>query len=81
MIMMQINKAFNICINKAEYRMTFEYKTIEKPIENTLLKEKGSKFIGFAYPVNNESELKNALEKVGKNILRQLITVMLSEWG
>ncbi|CAH0265671.1 YigZ family protein [Chryseobacterium sp. Bi04] len=44
--------------------MTFEYKTIEKPIENTLLKEKGSKFIGFAYPVNNESELKTALEKV-----------------
>jgi len=44
--------------------MTFEYKTIEKPIENTLLKEKGSKFIGFAYPVNNESELKAALEKV-----------------
>ena len=44
--------------------MTFEYKTIEKPIENTLLKEKGSKFIGFAFPVNNEVELKNALEKV-----------------
>jgi uncharacterized YigZ family protein len=44
--------------------MTFEYKTIEKPIENTLLKEKGSKFIGFAFPVNNEEELKNALEKV-----------------
>jgi uncharacterized YigZ family protein len=44
--------------------MTLEYKTIEKPIENTLLKEKGSKFIGFAFPVNNEEELKNALEKV-----------------
>ncbi|WP_415325575.1 IMPACT family protein [Chryseobacterium sp. MMS23-Vi53] len=44
--------------------MTFEYKTIEKPIENTLLKEKGSKFIGFAFPVNNEVELKNALEKI-----------------
>lgn len=44
--------------------MTFEYKTIEKPIENTLLKEKGSKFLGFAYPVNNERELKAALEKV-----------------
>ncbi|MDQ0595577.1 putative YigZ family protein [Chryseobacterium ginsenosidimutans] len=42
----------------------FEFKTIEKPIENTLLKEKGSKFIGFAFPVNNEEELKNALEKV-----------------
>ncbi|UFH33482.1 YigZ family protein [Chryseobacterium sp. C-71] len=44
--------------------MIHEYKTIEKPIENTLLKEKGSKFIGFAFPVNNETELKNALEKV-----------------
>ncbi len=44
--------------------MQFEYKTIEKSIENTLLKEKGSKFIGFAFPVNNEKELKNALEKV-----------------
>lgn len=44
--------------------MQFEYKTIEKPIENILLKEKGSKFIGFAYPVYNEEELKNALEKV-----------------
>ena len=39
--------------------MTFEYKTIESPIENTLLKEKGSKFIGFAYPVTNEKELKS----------------------
>ncbi|EJL69969.1 IMPACT family protein [Chryseobacterium populi] len=42
----------------------FEYKTIEKPIENTLLKEKGSKFIGFAFPVSNEGELKRALEKI-----------------
>lgn len=44
--------------------MTFEYKTIEKPVENVLLKEKGSKFIGFAYPANNEEELKNVLEKI-----------------
>lgn len=44
--------------------MLHEYKTIEKPVENTLLKEKGSKFIGFAFPVNNEAELKNALEKI-----------------
>jgi len=44
--------------------MLFEYKTIEKPVENILLKEKGSKFIGFAYPVNNEEELKDVLEKV-----------------
>ncbi len=44
--------------------MLFEYKTIEKSVENVLLKEKGSKFIGFAYPVNNEEELKNTLEKI-----------------
>lgn len=42
----------------------FEYKTIAKPVENILIKEKGSKFIGFAFPVNNEEELKKALEKV-----------------
>ncbi len=42
----------------------FSFKTIESPVENTLLKEKGSKFIGFAFPVNNEEELKSALEKI-----------------
>lgn len=42
----------------------FSFKTIEFPVENILLKEKGSKFIGFAFPVNNEEELKNALEKI-----------------
>ncbi|MEC5393836.1 IMPACT family protein [Bergeyella sp. RCAD1439] len=44
--------------------MLFEYKTIARAVENTLLKEKGSKFIGFAYPVHNEKELKDALEKI-----------------
>lgn len=44
--------------------MLHEYKTIEKPVENTLLKEKGSKFIGFAFPVNNETELKSTLDKI-----------------
>lgn len=44
--------------------MIYEYKTIANPVENTLLKEKGSKFIGFAFPVTNEEELKNALEKI-----------------
>ncbi|MCY0970714.1 IMPACT family protein [Chryseobacterium wangxinyae] len=44
--------------------MLHEYKTIEKPVENMLLKEKGSKFIGFAFPINNETDLKNALDKI-----------------
>ena len=39
----------------------FEFQTIEKPIEDILLKEKGSKFIGFAYPVNSEAEIKERL--------------------
>lgn len=42
----------------------FSFKTIKKPIENILLKEKGSKFIGFAFPVNSEAELKASLEKI-----------------
>lgn len=44
--------------------MEFKYKTIKSAVENTLLKEKGSKFLGFAFPVNNEEELKHALEKI-----------------
>ncbi len=40
------------------------FKTISHPVENILLKEKGSKFIGFAFPVNNQAELKAALEKI-----------------
>jgi len=39
----------------------FEFQTIQKPIEDILLKEKGSKFIGFAFPVNSESDIKNSL--------------------
>lgn len=44
--------------------MLYEYQTIEKPVENILLKEKGSKFIGFAFPVQDETELKETLERV-----------------
>ena len=44
--------------------MQFSFKTIKSPLENILLKEKGSKFIGFAFPVNNEAEIQAALEKV-----------------
>ena len=47
--------------------MLLQFNTISEPVENILLKEKGSKFIGFAYPVNNERELKSKLEQL-KNI-------------
>src|SRR5580700_3591355 len=36
------------------------YRTIEKPIEG-LFRDRGSKFLAFAYPVNTETELKTAL--------------------
>ena len=39
----------------------FEFQTIDKETEDILLKEKGSKFIGFAYPLNSESEIKERL--------------------
>lgn len=42
----------------------FEFQTIQKPIEDILLKEKGSKFIGFAYPVNSESDIKDSLTQL-----------------
>lgn len=44
--------------------MKYEYRTIKKPIENILFKEKGSKFIGFAYPVLDETDIKNQLAQI-----------------
>lgn len=37
------------------------YKTIENPSEETLFKDRNSKFHGYAFPVLNEEEVKNAL--------------------
>ena len=42
------------------------YKTIEIPSEETLFKEKGSKFFGYAFPVTSEDEVKNHLEDLRK---------------
>ena len=44
--------------------MKYEYQTIEKPIENVLIKEKGSKFIGFAYPILSEYDFKQKLKQI-----------------
>jgi len=42
------------------------YKTITKPSRETLFKEKGSKFYGYAYPVITEDEVKEKLEELKK---------------
>jgi uncharacterized YigZ family protein len=39
------------------------YRTIKEPAEG-LFRDRGSKFLGFAYPLNSESELKNILAQL-----------------
>lgn len=42
------------------------YKTIEYAVENILFKEKNSKFIGYAYPITSENEVKIHIENLKK---------------
>ena len=42
------------------------YKTILKPSEEHLFKDRGSKFYGYAYPVTSEEDIKNHLEQLKK---------------
>ncbi len=35
--------------------------SIRKPVEDVVLREKGSRFLNFAYPVRNETEIKDRL--------------------
>jgi uncharacterized YigZ family protein len=47
------------------YMKIFSYKTIKNPSEGNY-KEKGSKFLGFAYPVESEEEVKQRLSELRK---------------
>ncbi|HAV03118.1 MAG TPA: hypothetical protein DCW95_08045 [Chryseobacterium sp.] len=44
--------------------MAFEFQTIKQPVADIIIREKGSKFIGFAFPVADEDEVRTALEKI-----------------
>lgn len=44
--------------------MTFSYFTIKAPVQEVLLKEKGSKFLGYAFPVLSEAELQERLKQI-----------------
>ncbi len=46
--------------------MTDTYKTIEKPSDEVLFKEKNSKFFGYAFPVQSENEVKEILDQLKK---------------
>ena len=42
------------------------YKTIDTAVEDILFKEKNSKFIGYAYPITSENEVKTHIENLKK---------------
>ena len=42
------------------------YKTLAEPSEETLLKEKNSKFFGYAFPIESEEDVKEILETLRK---------------
>ncbi|QTY26172.1 YigZ family protein [Flavobacterium sp. CS20] len=41
-----------------------EYKSLSQPSKEVLFKDKGDKFFGYALPVQNETEIENALEQL-----------------
>lgn len=43
------------------------YNTLEKAVENILFKEKNSKFIGYAFPITSENEVKTHIENLKKD--------------
>jgi putative IMPACT (imprinted ancient) family translation regulator len=45
--------------------MSDQYKTIQSPSEG-LFKDKGSKFLAFAYPFEDENDLKKYIEPLRK---------------
>ena len=45
-----------------------EFKTITKPKGPENLKEKGSKFISYIFPINNPAEINDKLNQIRKKI-------------
>ena len=60
-----IKKKKSLSINTQISLMTDQYKTIKSPSEG-LFKDKGSKFFAFAYPFEDENELKKYIEPLRK---------------
>ena len=46
--------------------MQFSYTTIKSEVRDVLLKEKGSKFLAFAFPVYDETEIRNLIAEIKK---------------
>ena len=54
---------FNNSVLKNSYKV-FNYKTINTPSLEVLYKDKGSKFYGYAIPIETDQEVKKALEEL-----------------
>lgn len=60
-------KSIGLITNKRNLEIEKDtYKTITKPSEETLFKEKGSKFFSYAFPVTYEEEIKGHIEDLKK---------------
>ena len=57
------------------------FKTIDKAVENVLIKEKKSKFIGFAYPIFSIEDAKEKINQIKKNTLQLTTIVTLMKLG
>ena len=42
------------------------YRTIKNPVSEIIFKDKSSKFLGYAFPISSEEEVKQLLEVVKK---------------
>ena len=59
--------------------MTDNYRTIEKAVEDVIFKELGSKFINFAYPVENEDDIRSVTNNyINQTIQNFIFSIKLS---
>src|SRR5690625_243441 len=66
-LLLLIIKSYRFCIfAKSMDEIRDTYRTITKPSPETLYREKGSRFLGFAFPVTNEDQIKEHLDALKK---------------
>jgi len=66
-LLLLIIKSYRFCIfAKPMDEIKDTYRTITKASPETLYREKGSRFLGFAFPVTNEEQIKEHLDALRK---------------
>lgn len=59
----------------------YSYHTLDTPVEDILWKEKNSKFLGYAYPISGEEEVKVILEQLKKQHATAHHVCYAYQWG